>query len=188
MARHPDGWQGIKFFDLQTMQNLLETLLNSEIPVKQHHYNEVILSNRMRPITNQQNLTVKTHGGKKVLCDKMVENYLIYIKGRNLPINLSVFKSLGYDVILGMDWFSKYYASINCRVKVVVSQLPGVESFKFNGSSMRATRNIRQGASAFLAYLTAKLEAERKLEDIPVACDYPDVFAEVATGLSLPLT
>jgi hypothetical protein len=50
----PYGWQGTKFFELQTVQNLLEALLNSGIPVKQHHYNEVILSNRMWPITNQQ--------------------------------------------------------------------------------------------------------------------------------------
>jgi hypothetical protein len=56
MTRRLDGWQGTKFSDLQTVQNLLETLLNSRIPVKKHHYNEVILSNRMRPITNQQNI------------------------------------------------------------------------------------------------------------------------------------
>jgi hypothetical protein len=30
-----------------------------------------------------------------------------------------------------------------------------------------------------------KLEVERKLEDIPVACNYPDVFAKVVTGLPL---
>jgi hypothetical protein len=52
MTRRPDGWQGIKFSDLQTMQNLLEALLNSGIPVKKHHYKEVILSNRMQPTTN----------------------------------------------------------------------------------------------------------------------------------------
>jgi hypothetical protein len=51
-----------------------------------------------------QNLTVETPEGKKVVCDKMVENCPINIKGMNLPINLLVFKSLGYDVILGMDW------------------------------------------------------------------------------------
>jgi hypothetical protein len=128
-----------------------------------------------------QNLTVETPGGEKVVCDKMVENCPINIKGRNLPIKLSMFKSLGYDVILGMDWLSKYYARTNCREKVVVFQLPGVERFKFNGSCVRATppllstiqatRNIRQGASAFLAYVTVKLQAERKLEDILVACD-----------------
>jgi len=52
MTRRLDGWQGIEFFDLQTVQNLLKTLLNSGIPIKKHLYNEVILSNRMRPIIN----------------------------------------------------------------------------------------------------------------------------------------
>jgi len=37
---------------LQTVQNLLETCLNSGIPVKEHLYKEMILSNRMRPISN----------------------------------------------------------------------------------------------------------------------------------------
>jgi hypothetical protein len=37
-----DGWQGTKFSALQTVQNLLEALLNSKIPVKKHLYKEVI--------------------------------------------------------------------------------------------------------------------------------------------------
>jgi hypothetical protein len=52
MTRSPDGWQGTEFSDLQTVQNLLETLLNSRIPVKKHLYKEVIFSNGMWPITN----------------------------------------------------------------------------------------------------------------------------------------
>jgi hypothetical protein len=64
MTRCPDGWQGTKFSDLQTVQNLLEALLNSGIPVKQHHYNEVILSNKMWPITNQQTLPLAILGQK----------------------------------------------------------------------------------------------------------------------------
>jgi hypothetical protein len=51
-ARRLDDWQGIEFSDLQTEQNLLETLMNNRISVKKHHYNEVILSNKMGPITN----------------------------------------------------------------------------------------------------------------------------------------
>jgi hypothetical protein len=52
MTRRQDGWQGTEFSDLQTMQNLLEALMNCGIPVKKHHYKEVILSNKMWPITN----------------------------------------------------------------------------------------------------------------------------------------
>jgi uncharacterized lipoprotein YddW (UPF0748 family) len=47
MTRRSDGWQGTKISDLQIMQNLLETLMNSGIPDKKHFYKEVILSNRM---------------------------------------------------------------------------------------------------------------------------------------------
>jgi len=52
MTRRPNGWQGTKFSDLQTVNNLLEALLNSGIPVKKYLYKEMILSNRMWPITN----------------------------------------------------------------------------------------------------------------------------------------
>jgi len=41
MTCRPDGWQGTEFSG---------STLNSGIPVKKHHYKEVILSNRMRPI------------------------------------------------------------------------------------------------------------------------------------------
>jgi hypothetical protein len=37
---------------LQIMQNLLKALLNSGIPIKKYLYKEVILSNKMWPITN----------------------------------------------------------------------------------------------------------------------------------------
>jgi hypothetical protein len=52
MTRCPDGWQGTEFSTLQAVHNLLEALLNSGIPVKRNLYKEVILSNRMWPITN----------------------------------------------------------------------------------------------------------------------------------------
>jgi hypothetical protein len=61
-----DSWQGTDFFELQTLQNLLEILLNSKILVKKHLYKEVILSNRMRPITNQQTPPLAILGQKSL--------------------------------------------------------------------------------------------------------------------------
>jgi hypothetical protein len=58
ILRRPDGCKGSNSFDLESVQNLLETLLwnedskNNWIPDNKHHYKEVILSNRMQPITN----------------------------------------------------------------------------------------------------------------------------------------
>jgi hypothetical protein len=48
---------------------------------------------------------------------------------------------------------------------------------------IQVRRSIRSGAQAFLAYIKAEPEGERKLEDILVIRDYPDVFAEVTIGL-----
>jgi hypothetical protein len=40
MTSRPYDLQGTEFSDLQTVQNLLETLLNSGIPIKKHLYKE----------------------------------------------------------------------------------------------------------------------------------------------------
>jgi hypothetical protein len=140
-----------------------------------------------------QNITVSTPVGEVVTCRKFIEDCPIIIGDRVLPANLAVFQMLGFDIILGMDWLSKYYANIDCRKKEVIFRSLSEEEFKFCGSRVRATplllsaiqarRSIRSGAQVFLAYIKAEPEGERKLEDIPIARDYPDVFAEVTTGL-----
>ncbi|KAD2223649.1 hypothetical protein E3N88_41621 [Mikania micrantha] len=42
------------------------------------------------------------------------------------------------------------------------------------------------GYTAILALITDKTEEEKKLEDIPVVCNYPDVFPEELPGLPPP--
>jgi hypothetical protein len=114
------------------------------------------------------------------------------IEGKTLPAKLVVFSMLGFNVILGMDWLSKYKANIDCDKKEVTFRPHGVEEFKFQGSIVRATppllsvvqaiKSVREGAQAYLAYVQANSKVKMKLEDIPVVCNYPDVFPEV-TGL-----
>jgi hypothetical protein len=123
-----------------------------------------------------QNITVLTPTGDVVTCRKFIKNCPIVIGNRVLPANLAVFQMLGFDIILGMDWLSKYYANIDCRKKEVIFRSLSEEEFKFCRSCVRATphllsaiqarRSIRSGVPVFLAYIKAKLEGERKLEDI----------------------
>ena len=44
----------------------------------------------------------------------------IKVVGRELPVDLIVLEMVDYDVILGMDWLSKYNATIFCWRKKVV--------------------------------------------------------------------
>jgi len=140
-----------------------------------------------------QNITVSTPTGDVVTCKKIIEDCPIIKGDRVLPANLAMFRMLGFDIILGMDWLSKYYANIDCRKKEVIFRSPSEEEFKLCGSQVRATspllsaiqarQSIRCGAQAFLAYIKAEPEGERKLEDIPVVRVYLDVFVEVSTRL-----
>jgi hypothetical protein len=135
----------------------------------------------------KQVICVATTIGDAVNCRKYVEDCPIIIGGKTLPTKLAVFEMLGFDVILGMDWLSKYRASIDCRVKEVIFRPLDVEEFKFCGSRIQATpplifaiqarKCVSNGAQAYLAYVIAKPEVETKLEDIPAVRDFLDVFA-----------
>ncbi|XP_062176061.1 uncharacterized protein LOC133881117 [Alnus glutinosa] len=136
-----------------------------------------------------ESICVATPVGDTVTCRKCVDNCPIIIEGRKLPARLAVFSMLGFDVILGMDWLSRYDASIDCHKKEVTFRLPDNDEFKFCGSracatppllsAVQAIKSVREGTPAYLAYAQSKPETQPKLEDIPVVCNYPDVFFEV---------
>jgi hypothetical protein len=56
-------------------------------------------------------------------------------------------------------------------------------SYSIPPLATQARRSIREGAPPFLAYVKAKPELLKKLEDIPLVCDYPNIFAEISSGL-----
>ncbi|KAD3066982.1 hypothetical protein E3N88_34862 [Mikania micrantha] len=51
---------------------------------------------------------------------------------------------------------------------------------------MKAHKCLRKGYTAILALITDKIEEEKRIEDIPVVCDYSDVFPEDLLGLPPP--
>jgi hypothetical protein len=126
----------------------------------------------------EQNICVATPVGNTVTCRKCVDNCLIVIEGKTLRAKLAVFSMMGFDVILGMDWLSKYGANIDCGKKEVIFRLHGIEELKFYGSCVLATppllsatqgiKSVREGAQAYLAYVQAKPEVKLKFKDIPV--------------------
>ncbi|GJZ58361.1 putative reverse transcriptase domain-containing protein [Tanacetum coccineum] len=73
-------------------------------------------------------------------------------------------RSHGFDVVIGMDWLSKYHARIICDEKVVHIPIDG------------ETLIIR-------AQVMEKKSDEKRLEDIPVVREFPEVFPEDLPGL-----
>ena len=58
----------------------------------------------------------------------------IKVVGRELAVDLIVLEMIDYDVILGMDWLSKYNATIFYRRKKVVFQPAKRGIFKYKGT------------------------------------------------------
>jgi hypothetical protein len=76
------------------------------------------------------NLAVATPIGSTILCTSIVKNCPIQVEGNIMPANLVVFEMSGFDIILGMDWLSKYHACVDCFCKEIVFRPPGAAEFK----------------------------------------------------------
>ena len=57
----------------------------------------------------------------------------VKVVGREFPIDLIVLEMVDYNVILGIDWLSKYNATIFSRMKKVAFQLLEGEVFEYKG-------------------------------------------------------
>ena len=55
------------------------------------------------------------------------------IEGRELLADLVLLDVMDFDVILGMDWLSQHYTTVDCRRKDVIFRILNDEEFKFMG-------------------------------------------------------
>nr|GEW93653.1 putative reverse transcriptase domain-containing protein [Tanacetum cinerariifolium] len=130
-----------------------------------------------------------------------------YVLGGSEPnTDSNVVTELGsFDVIIGMDWLSKYHDVIVCDEKIV--RVPfGNETLIICGdgsnhgsesrlniiSCTKTQKYLLKGCHVFLAQIIEKKakgkSEEKQLEDVPVVQDFPEVFHEDFTGaLSISL-
>ncbi|GJU60563.1 putative reverse transcriptase domain-containing protein [Tanacetum coccineum] len=112
-----------------------------------------------------------------------------------MPIELGSF-----DAIIGMDWLAKYQAVIVCVEKIVLipwrNETLIIHSDGSNQGNVtrlniilctKTQKYMEKGFPIFLAHVTTKevedkLEKKR-LEDVPIVRDFPEVFPEDLLGL-----
>ncbi|XP_012858095.1 PREDICTED: uncharacterized protein LOC105977337 [Erythranthe guttata] len=82
---------------------------------------------------------VMTPSGEEINSNQMLKHCSIQMSGRTLYADLVCLLVANSDTILGMDWLTKYYATINCNQKVVIFQPPGEEHFEFGSHSLSSS-------------------------------------------------
>ncbi|XP_021775762.1 uncharacterized protein LOC110739620 [Chenopodium quinoa] len=76
------------------------------------------LSNRLKTV-DEVDLSIVIPTGGVVKCNKTFKDVPLEIEGKVFLSDLIEFGLSDFDVILGMDWLSKYSAEISCRSQKV---------------------------------------------------------------------
>ncbi|GJZ15543.1 putative reverse transcriptase domain-containing protein [Tanacetum coccineum] len=111
---------------------------------------------------------IEITSGQLVKINKVIKGCNLEIEGPIFEIDLIPFGSRSFDVIVGMDWLSKYKAGIICHEKVVRIPLRNDKTLRVVGE--RPEEKVR--------HLRSAKAKEQKKEDIVVVRNFPEVFLD----------
>ena len=134
--------------------------------------------------------SVSLLSGELMNSDQILRACPVLVEVRELYADLVVLDMPDYEVILGMDWLSKYHTSIDCVKKVVTFRPPDEEEFLFVGttkklrtpiiSAKKVRRLLNSGCIGYLASVVdTSLEQQLKPEDVLVVQNFLDVFPAI---------
>ncbi|WMV08531.1 hypothetical protein MTR67_001916 [Solanum verrucosum] len=102
---------------------------------------------------------------------------------------------IDFDVLMGIDWLSPCYATVDCHAKIVKFEIPDEPTFVLKRgqvpevgkiiSLMKARRLLQKGCMGLLAMVRDTTEGTLSLEKIPVVNEFSDVFPEDLPELPL---
>ena len=123
-----------------------------------------VLKNDLRMVLLPTPLLIRTP--RAVLkCSLKCSRVKIMINRVEFQVDLVVLKTKGLDVLLGMDWLRKHHGNISCRDKAVTLT-------NHNGIKVECHPQASKAPP-----MVCSIEA-KTVEEVPVICEYPDVFLE----------
>ena len=92
------------------------------------------------------------------------------IGNHDFPVDLLVLESQGLDVILGMDWLTKFEGNIDCARKTILLTTPEQKRIKY----VSRRTPIKKQVNSLMGVVQ---------EEVPVVQDFLDVFPEELPGM-----
>nr|GEU76785.1 reverse transcriptase domain-containing protein [Tanacetum cinerariifolium] len=139
------------------------------------------------PITLDTIYDIEMADGNLVGINTIIQGCTRILLNQPFKIDLMPIKLGSFDVVIGMDWLSRYHARIICDEKVVHIPIDG-ETLIIRGDQsktrlsliycIKTERYIFKGYQVFIAQVMEKKSDEKRLEDIPVVREFSDVFPE----------
>ncbi|GJU42668.1 reverse transcriptase domain-containing protein [Tanacetum coccineum] len=127
------------------------------------------------PATLNTSYEIELADGKVVSTNTILRSCTLVLLNHVFKIDLLPTRLGSFDVIIGMDWLAYHRALIDCYEKIVRIPLPNGKILEVQGE--RPEKDLRS-----LACIKAD---EKKLDDIRVVRDFPEVFPDDLLGLPL---
>nr|GEV02531.1 hypothetical protein [Tanacetum cinerariifolium] len=115
-------------------------------------------------ITLDTTYNIEMADGNLISTNTVIQGCTLTLLNQPFEIDLMPIKLGSFDFVIGMDWLSKYHAKIICDEKVI--HIP-----------------IKDETLIIKAQVMEKKLDEKRLENIPVVREFPDVFPEELPGL-----
>ncbi|KAD4179813.1 hypothetical protein E3N88_28404 [Mikania micrantha] len=137
-------------------------------------------------------LEIEVADSKSFLVFDVYRNCKITIDDEDYMIDLIPMLLGEFDVVVGMDWLSSNQANIVCNRKIIQLMSPSGKEVIIHGekrdgivicSIIKALKYINRGGKSYLAYVVDAEKEVKKLEDIPIVRDFPDVFPDDLPGV-----
>jgi hypothetical protein len=125
---------------------------------------------RLKP-SRRDRLMIVQIPGSTVKTQLSCRNVPVELYGEKFQADLIVLGTKGLDVVLGMDWMSKYQGHIDCAQKAIT----------MTSSSGVQIEHVATMPSHKAYY--KKSVSGPTLDQVPVVCEYPDVFPEELPGM-----
>ncbi|GKA02946.1 putative reverse transcriptase domain-containing protein [Tanacetum coccineum] len=152
------------------------------------------------PTTLEVSYAIELADGRVVESDTILRGCTLILLNHPFNVDLMPVELGSFDVIIGMDWLSKYHALIVCDEKVVLipygNEVLTIHGDGSNGASnsrlsiiscTKTQKYIQKGCHVFMAQVTEKKtkdkSEEKRLEDVPIVHDFSEVFPEDFPGL-----
>ncbi|GJT89732.1 putative nucleotidyltransferase, ribonuclease H [Tanacetum coccineum] len=173
-------------FDTGADQSFVSTTFSSQIDIT--------------PSTLDHYYDVELADGRIIGLNTILKGCTLNFLNHQFNINLMPVELGSFDAIIGMDWLAKHQAVIACAEKIV--RIPwknktliihGDGSTQGNVTRLniisctKTQKYMEKGFPIFLAHVTTReiedKSEKKRLEDVPIAQDFPEVFPEDLPGL-----
>ncbi|XP_073153442.1 uncharacterized protein [Henckelia pumila] len=137
-------------------------------------------------------LSVSTPTDHSALAKRLVLRCTLEFEGSELLANLMILAMEDFDCILGVDILTSYRATVDFYQKIVHFHPVEGDSWFLYGegarplmplvSALRACEDLEAGGKGYFIHVVDTSVGSRSVEELPVVCEYPDVFPDDIPG------